>query len=149
MTRETLVEAILAAARAAHEANRAYCIGLGDESQKSWNEAEGWQRVSAIKGVAAIIASGRFVPELSHDAWCQEKVRTGWTYGPVKDASKKEHPCLVKYHELPYPLQAKDAIFGAVVVGILKERGVIVRQSSYDQMNTEIILALLGDLVRD
>lgn len=40
-----------ACARAAHEANRAYCLALGDTSQLPWEEALGWQRDSAIKGV--------------------------------------------------------------------------------------------------
>lgn len=40
-----------AAARAAHEVNRAYCIALGDTSQPSWDEAPEWQRESAKKGV--------------------------------------------------------------------------------------------------
>ena len=38
-------------ARVCHEANRAYCINLGDTSQSSWDEAPEWQRISANTGV--------------------------------------------------------------------------------------------------
>jgi hypothetical protein len=38
-------------AQVCHEANRAWCEVNGDTSQKPWNEAEQWQRDSAIKGV--------------------------------------------------------------------------------------------------
>ena len=38
-------------AKVCHETNKAYCETVGDASQKSWNEAEEWQRQSAIKGV--------------------------------------------------------------------------------------------------
>jgi len=34
-----------------HEANRAYCLALGDYSQAPWDFAPLWQRKSAINGV--------------------------------------------------------------------------------------------------
>jgi hypothetical protein len=43
----------IACARAAHEANRAYCLALGDETQAPWHDAPDWQKESAIEGVAA------------------------------------------------------------------------------------------------
>ena len=45
---------IVQIAEVAHEANRAYCNSLGDDSQKEWEEAPDWQRQSAIKGVEFI-----------------------------------------------------------------------------------------------
>jgi hypothetical protein len=54
-------------------------------------------------------------PEQSHESWWAEKQRTGWTYGPVKDAEKKTHPCCVPYAELPREQQRKDALFFAIV----------------------------------
>ena len=38
-------------ARVAHEANRAYCLSLGDPSQLPWEEAPDWAKESAIDGV--------------------------------------------------------------------------------------------------
>lgn len=38
-------------AKACHEANRVWCQANGDDTQKHWEEAEQWQRDSAIKGV--------------------------------------------------------------------------------------------------
>jgi hypothetical protein len=38
-----------AAARAAHEANRAYCLALGDTSQPAWDEDRLAQAVSPPK----------------------------------------------------------------------------------------------------
>lgn len=101
-------------ARVCHEVNRAYCQALGDMSQPTWEEAPEWQRVSARMGVD-LHMSGDFGPEASHIAWATQKIADGWTYGPVKDAEKKEHPCLVPYAELPVEQQAKDFIFRAVV----------------------------------
>lgn len=104
------VEAI---ARAAHEANRAWCLLHGDTSQEHWELAEGWQRQSAIKGIETALSGAG--PEAQHAAWSADKVAAGWVYGPVKDPTAKTHPCLVPYVDLPPEQRAKDAIYIAVV----------------------------------
>lgn len=104
---------IEACARAAHEANRAYCIALGDTSQSSWEEAPEWQRASARNGVAGALAGA--TPEQSHESWLAEKKATGWAYGPTKDPVAKLHPCFVPYADLPRSQRNKDAIFTTVV----------------------------------
>jgi RyR domain len=102
-----------ACAQAAHEANRAYCRTLGDQSQPAWDDAPDWQQTSAINGVHGVINGN--TPEQSHESWLKEKLETGWKYGPVKDPEKKEHPCFVPYAELPPEQKAKDGIFVGVV----------------------------------
>lgn len=44
-----------------------------------------------------------------------DRLDEGWKYGPIKDADKKEHPCMVPFADLPAAQQAKDYIFRAVV----------------------------------
>ena len=102
-----------ACARASHEANRAYCLALGDTSQEGWDNAPDWQKSSALNGVRGAIAGN--TPEQSHELWLAEKKATGWTYGPVKDPDKKQHPCFVPYAELPAAQRAKDHVFVTVV----------------------------------
>lgn len=110
------------AARAAHEANRMYCESIGDASQAPWDEAPEWQRVSAIKGVRAAILGA--TPRESHEGWLIEKRDTGWTYGPVKDAEAKTHPCMVEYDDLPPEQRVKDVIFLSVVRSVYEALGV-------------------------
>ena len=98
-----------------HEANRMYCLGLGDQSQATWGEAPEWQRQSAMSGVANIQCGYVTQPEQSHESWLVEKARDGWIYGSVKNAQTKEHPCFVPYAELPLDQQKKDALFFAIV----------------------------------
>lgn len=102
-------------ARVAHEVNRAYCQSLGDLSQATWDEAPEWQRTSAVNGVRHHLKNPNTTPEQSHELWLAEKVATGWKYGPVKDADKKEHPCCVPFAELLASDKAKDFLFRAVV----------------------------------
>lgn len=100
-------------ARVCHEANRAWCEANGDSSQMPWDEAEDWQRSSALEGVR--FARGGASPQEQHEAWCEAKMRDGWSFGETKDADAKTHPCLVAYDELPPEQRAKDALFLAVV----------------------------------
>ncbi|KAM3591914.1 uncharacterized protein V6R79_009433 [Siganus canaliculatus] len=36
-----------------------------------------------------------------HELWVMNKIELGWTYGAVRDDSKRQHPCLVEFSMLP------------------------------------------------
>lgn len=36
----------------------------------------------------------------THERWSEERIRQGWTWGPERDDSAKQHPGLVPYDEL-------------------------------------------------
>ena len=112
MNRERAVEVV---AGICHEANRAVCEAFGDHSQPPWSEAPEWQHDSAVNGVRTALANPEGTPEGQYEAWCAEKERGGWTWGPVKDADRKTHPCLVPYAELPPEQRVKDGVFLSVV----------------------------------
>jgi len=105
-------------AKVCHEANRALCAGLGDNSQLPWEDAPQWQRDSAVNGVRFNIDNPDAPASASHDSWLAQKREEGWQYGPVKDPEKKEHPCFVPYEALPAGQQAKDHLFKAVVAAL-------------------------------
>lgn len=107
-------------AKVCHEANRAYCQAIGDNSQPAWEDAPQWQRDSARTGVQFIIDNPNAPPSSSHDSWLAEKKRDGWKYGAYKDPENKLHPCFVPYEELPVEQKAKDYIFGAIVRAMFK-----------------------------
>lgn len=77
-------------ARVCHEANRAYCTSIGDTSQKPWDEAEAWQRNSALAGVQFALSHPDASVSAQHEAWLLDKQRDGWKFGPVKDPTKKD-----------------------------------------------------------
>ena len=111
-TKQMKVEQI---AEVCHEVNRAYCAVIGDKSQLPWAKAPEWQRTSVIKGVRFHLANPDAGPSHGHDEWLKEKRATGWRYGSVKSAEKKEHPCCVPYEELPVEEKAKGELFIGVV----------------------------------
>lgn len=102
-------------AKICHDANKSFCEINGDTSQKSWEEAEEWQRDSAKKGVRFAIGNPDAPASSQHDAWLADKVSQGWVYGEVKDADKKTHPCIVPFESLPDFQQKKDHLFKAIV----------------------------------
>lgn len=100
-------------ARTAHEANRSYCLSIGDRSQPSWEEAPDWQKESCRRGVLGALSGN--TPEQSHASWLADKTKDGWVFGSVKDPAKKEHPCMVSYADLPADQRLKDHLYVSVV----------------------------------
>lgn len=102
-------------AQICHEANRAYCETIGDFSQVPWSEAADWQKKSAEEGVQFRLHNPDAPASAQHEAWVADKLASGWKYGTVKDAEKKEHPCLVSYDALPVEQRLKDTLFCGIV----------------------------------
>lgn len=102
-------------ARICHEANRAYCRALGDNSQAHWETAPDWQRQSAANGVDFHLRNPDATASASHESWLKEKVENGWVYGEEKNPEKKTHPCILPFDELPIEQQKKDFLFKAIV----------------------------------
>lgn len=106
-------------ARVAHEVNRAYCRATGDPGMAGWDTAPDWQRQSYRGGVNAHLSSS-MSPAESHQAWMEHKIADGWEYGPIKDAKKKQHPCMVPFDQLPQEQRVKDHLFKAVVESVAR-----------------------------
>ncbi|MEI7510111.1 MAG: RyR domain-containing protein, partial [Flavobacterium sp.] len=100
-----------AIARVCHATNKSWCEMNGDFTQKDWNDAEDWQKQSAIKGVEFRLNNPDAGHDAQHNSWMAEKLQQGWVYGEVKNAEKKTHPCIVSFEKLPLFQQKKDALF--------------------------------------
>ncbi|MBM7070882.1 hypothetical protein JQC92_02350 [Shewanella sp. 202IG2-18] len=111
-------EQIEAIAKVCHEVNRAQCIPYG-EKHLSWELAPKWQRDSAILGVCFHIFNPDASASATHESWMAQKLADGWSYGPVKNAKKKTHHCIVPFSDLPKEQQAKDHIFKTIVHQLL------------------------------
>ena len=98
-----------------HETNGLYCRLIGDQPQAPWENAEQWQRDSAVAGVKFRLENPTASDSAQHEAWLKDKVDNEWVYGPVKDPEKKEHPCCVPYGELPIEQRRKDGLFSGIV----------------------------------
>lgn len=110
---------IEATAAICHDANRRFCLALGDTSQPLWEDAPDWQRSSAVLGVKSIENGTINSPGKSHKSWLEQKRDEGWVWGEVKDTEKKTHPCMVEFEDLPMEQQIKDHLFLAIASAIL------------------------------
>lgn len=107
-------------ARICHEVNHAYCQSIGQASVP-WREAPEWQRASARMGVLEVAKDPSISHGDLHQRWYDHKAAEGWTYGEVKDAEAKTHPCMVPFAELPECERIKDALFLGVVRAMFSE----------------------------
>jgi hypothetical protein len=103
-----------------HEVNRAICIAVGDYTHKCWKDAEEWEKESKAKGVRFAIENPHLGPKEQHQAWMQDRIMAGWTYGVRKDSEKKTHPCLLPYENLHRTHKIKDYVFLAIVRNLTK-----------------------------
>ena len=110
-------------ARVAYEALRlhVHVFGLKEEVQPSWSLASEDVKVSVRTGVQNVANNPATTPKDSHISWMNDKLSKDWTYGSVKNAAKKEHPCLKPYEELPVEQRVKDRLFVAVVRSLLPD----------------------------
>ena len=63
-----------------------------------------------------------------HAAWMREREAAGWKFGPKRDDTKKEHPCLVPYDELSEEEKGYDYATAEAVVETLTEMGYEIRR---------------------
>jgi hypothetical protein len=101
-------------ARVCHEANRAYCLTMGDTSHAPWDDARQDLKDSVVAGVLNIMHGEVTKPGESHKRWYDYKVDAGWRYGETKDPDAKTHPNLVAFEQLPLSEQRKDVLFVSI-----------------------------------
>ena len=63
------------------------------------------------------------IAENAHDVWAEERMRTGWTYGPERNDQKKETPDLVPYSQLPEGEKEFDRIMALSTIKLMKKLG--------------------------
>jgi hypothetical protein len=133
-------------ARITHEANRAYCMTIGDHSIPAWDTAPDWQKESAVNGVKYAFENSTS-PEQSHENWLKEKESKGWKYGELKAPELLEHPCMLPWDKLPEEQKVKDSLFLAIIgVFANKEQPKIAKEIEKitEQLEKEILVEPVG-----
>lgn len=70
------------------------------------------------------------IAENAHDVWAAARINEGWTYGPVRDDAKKQHPDLVPYSVLPDSEKEYDRLMAMNTIKLVKKLGFeIVKKS--------------------
>ena len=63
-----------------------------------------------------------------HDRWAQERQRLGWTYGPIRDNARKQHPLLVPWEALDEVEREKDRVTVRNLPWLVEKAGFRVRK---------------------
>lgn len=58
-----------------------------------------------------------------HEVWSQGRMAQGWTYGPERDDTRKEHPCLVPYEQLSDSEKAYDRNTALATLRLIRRLG--------------------------
>lgn len=98
------------------------CARLIHVAVQALNDAHGEPTIdwdtnmpSVTAGVRRVLENPKETAEENHNAWMAYKAAEGWTWGPVKNATAKTHPCLVSFDALSPVDKAKDTIFLNIV----------------------------------
>jgi hypothetical protein len=101
-----------ALAEMVYEQNRLYSKQLGEDNATPWAEASDAAKTGIITAVQDFLNADQMPnPERQHDQWMESKLKDGWTYGPVVDAEKKQHPYLLPWHAMTEAQRYKDYLF--------------------------------------
>ncbi len=63
------------------------------------------------------------IAENAHDIWARARMDEGWTYGPVRDDARKQHPDLVPYAQLPDSEKEYDRLMAMNTLRLVRRLG--------------------------
>lgn len=94
--------------------------GKNTTTYKCWSEMTEEQQTDFKSIVASCIRNPARTPSEQHERWLISKITSGWTYGKIANADKKQHPNIVHWELLPNEEQFKDAIFCLLIQNALR-----------------------------
>ncbi len=80
--------------------------------------------ISLPESLVALIEA---LAENVHDTWAKGRMDGGWTYGPVRDDAKKQHPGLVPYADLPESEKAYDRATAISTLKFICKKGYSIK----------------------
>ena len=78
---------------------------------------------SELQGLTELLAKN------AHDIWAQQRLADGWRYGPARDDTKKEHPCLIAYDQLPDAEKIYDRNTAMETIRVILSLGYCISKS--------------------
>lgn len=63
-----------------------------------------------------------------HEVWAATRIAQGWRLGPERNDTRKEHPCLIPYEELPEEERTYDRQTAFETLKLIKYLGFEIRK---------------------
>lgn len=71
------------------------------------------------------------IAENAHEVWAEARMHEVWTYGPVRDDEKKQHPDLVPYSSLSDSEKEYDRIMATNTIKLVKKLGFAIVKKKF------------------
>lgn len=84
---------------------------------------------SKVELPAEIQEIGEMLAKNTHENWSAQRLADGWTWGPVRDDTRRHHPDLVPYEELPEEEKEYDRITARETLKVLLAMGFEIRKT--------------------
>lgn len=92
---------------------------IGEIPKPDWRNLSSDQRSVLLQGVQWLIENPTSSISVQHDAWCASKAGNGWEYGEKKDLSRKIHPNMTCFDDLPFSQQMKARLWRHIIFAVL------------------------------
>ena len=66
----------------------------------------------------------------THEIWAKNRIAQGWKWGKKRNDSKKEHPCLVLYDDLPEEEKEYDRKISMETIRMLLATGYVIHKKA-------------------
>jgi class 3 adenylate cyclase len=83
--------------------------------------------------------------ENTHDVWAQQRILSGWTYGPHRNDSSKQHPGLVPYGELAESEKEYDRKTALETIKLLSALGYTIQRPGEQRAEPQKVAASEGE----
>ena len=77
------------------------------------------------------------IAENAHEVWADTRRKEGWTYGPVRDDIKKQHPDMLPYNRLPESEKEYDRLMAMNTIKLVKKLGWELKKLPHPSHSTE------------
>jgi ryanodine receptor 2 len=78
---------------------------------------------SSVKLSADLLQLTELLAKNTHEVWAAQRISEGWQYGKERDDSKKLHPCLVPYEDLPESEKEYDRQTAMATLRVIRKLG--------------------------
>lgn len=86
------------------------------------------QDTSKVILSAELLALAEAMAENVHEVWAERRIADGWTFGPVRDDTRKQTPCLVPYADLPEIEKEYDRSTALETLRFIVSRGYVIEK---------------------
>ena len=98
-----------------------YLVTINTKDMKTYNPRP--IDLSDVKLTEDLNELREAIAENAHEIWAVERLAQGWSYGPERNDTKKENPCMVPYSQLPEKEKDFDRNMAMDTIKLLKKLG--------------------------